>query len=170
MTAADAGLAHRWNHRERAETPTQRLDRNWASLLQELRVVLTGVQLLTGFLLTLPFQRRFTELDPTMLRVYLCTVGLSIASTLLLTAPVAMHRMLFRRHLLRPLVATAHRFTMMGLLLLGLAVSGAATLIFDLTAGRAAAWAAGTVTAAGWLVLWVALPMVTRRGTTADDV
>ena len=37
-------------------SPMQRLDRNWADLLQELRVVQTGVQLLTGFLLTLPFQ------------------------------------------------------------------------------------------------------------------
>ena len=43
--------------RRRNETATERLDRNWASLLQELRVVQTGVQLLTGFLLTLPFSR-----------------------------------------------------------------------------------------------------------------
>ena len=43
-----------WNEQARDETPMQRLDRNWADLLQELRVVQTGVQLLTGFLLTLP--------------------------------------------------------------------------------------------------------------------
>ena len=47
-----------WDRRERGETEVQRLDRNWNSLLQELRVVQTGVQLLTGFLLTLPFQQR----------------------------------------------------------------------------------------------------------------
>ena len=50
---------------DRDETEAQRLDRNWSSLLQELRVAQTGVQLLTGFLLTLPFQQRFTQLDGT---------------------------------------------------------------------------------------------------------
>lgn len=39
----------RWDEAARSETETERLDRNWASLLQELRVVQTGVQLLTGF-------------------------------------------------------------------------------------------------------------------------
>ena len=47
----------------RDETEAERLDRNWAELLQELRVVQTGTQILTGFLLTLVFQQRFTELD-----------------------------------------------------------------------------------------------------------
>ena len=51
---------------DRDETEAQRLDRNWSSLLQELRVAQTGVQLLTGFLLTLPFQQRFTQLDGVM--------------------------------------------------------------------------------------------------------
>ncbi len=51
-----------WDDQARKETPTQRLDRNWGDLLQELRVVQTGVQLLTGFLLTLPFQARSLSL------------------------------------------------------------------------------------------------------------
>ena len=52
-----------WNQQARGDTPMQRLDRNWGELLQELRVVQTGVQLLTGFLLTLPFQARFADLS-----------------------------------------------------------------------------------------------------------
>src|SRR5271166_6769573 len=68
----------------RSETEAQRLDRNWISLLQELRVVQTGVQLLTGFLLTLPFQQRFDVLDTTMRVVYLITVGSSVGATVLL--------------------------------------------------------------------------------------
>ena len=55
-----------WDRRERGETEIERLDRNWNSLLQELRVVQTGVQLLTGFLLTLPFQQRFDILSHSM--------------------------------------------------------------------------------------------------------
>jgi tRNA uridine 5-carbamoylmethylation protein Kti12 len=57
------------------ETKTERLDRNWSSLLQELRVVQTGVQLLTGFLVTLPFQQRFDRLDDQMRTVYVTTDG-----------------------------------------------------------------------------------------------
>lgn len=78
-----------WNGRVRNETPTQQLDRNWAALLQELRVVQTGVQLLTGFLLTLPFQARFDSLSTAGHVVYLVTVSASILATVLLVAPVS---------------------------------------------------------------------------------
>src|SRR6478735_11712858 len=106
----------RWDRRERQETETERLDRNWASLLQELRVVQTGVQLLTGFLLTLPFQQRFTMLGHNMQMVYLATVSAAVLSTALLIAPVGMHRVLFRRHRLGTLVTFAHRCAYAGLL------------------------------------------------------
>src|SRR5271156_7011703 len=100
----DADVDHprddqQWDRGERrGETETQRLDRNWNSLLQELRVVQTGVQLLTGFLLTLPFQQRFDVLSPSMRDVYLTTVCLAVSATVLLITPVSIHRMLFRRH------------------------------------------------------------------------
>ena len=168
MSTAAVVPCDEWNRDERDETRTQRLDRNWETLLQELRVVLTGVQVLTGFLLTLPFQQRFTALDPGLRLLYLATVGCSIAATLLLTTPVALHRMTFRRHMLRKLVAVSHRVTMVGLLLLGAAVSGAATLVFDVIAGRGAGVTAGVATATTWVLLWVAVPLVARRGTRAD--
>ena len=60
-----------WDAKVRDETPAQRLDRNWTELMQEIRVVQTGVQLLTGFLLTLPFQQRFTELTHLQKWLYL---------------------------------------------------------------------------------------------------
>src|SRR6185312_1621646 len=81
ITAMDVDHPHddqRWDRRERGETEVQRLDRNWNSLLQELRVVQTGVQLLTGFLLTLPFQQRFDVLGHRMRDVYLATVSCSV--------------------------------------------------------------------------------------------
>ncbi|MBI3225270.1 MAG: hypothetical protein HYZ39_09455 [Mycolicibacterium cosmeticum] len=151
-----------WNREERCETHTQRLDRNWACLLQELRVVLTGVQLLTGFLLTLPFQQRFAVLDDDMRRLYLATVACSIAATLLLTAPVSTHRMVFRRHMLRHLVSVSHRLTLIGLLFLGAAMSGVATIVFDVMAGRAAALGAGVGSAVVWSGLWIMLPLLMR--------
>ncbi|WP_240431058.1 DUF6328 family protein [Mycobacterium kyogaense] len=161
-------LSDSWNREQRSESPTQRLDRNWLCLLHELRVVLTGVQLLTGFLLTLPFQQRFASLDPGMHHLYLATVSCSIVATALLTAPVALHRFVFRRHMLAWLVLVSHRITVLGLLLLGVAVSGVATLLFEVLAGFTAGVIAGTTTVAASTALWVALPLAVRRGTYAD--
>src|SRR4051795_12144025 len=81
----------------RDETELERLDRNWTDLLQELRVVQTGVQLLTGFLLTLPFQNRFVLLESYQRTAYLATVACAIGATGFLIAPVSLHRLLFRR-------------------------------------------------------------------------
>ena len=152
----------RWDP-DRNETEAERLDRNWSSLLQELRVAQTGVQLLTGFLLTLPFQQRFTQLDTTMRTVYLVTVACSLASTLLLVAPVAMHRILFRKHRLEMLVKASHSYAMAGLLLLAAALSGVGVVIFDAVAGRTAAWIAGACMLVGTTCLWVFVPLPARR-------
>ena len=152
----------KWDE-DRDETEAQRLDRNWSSLLQELRVAQTGVQLLTGFLLTLPFQQRFTQLDGTMRTVYLVTVGCSIGATVLLVAPVSMHRLLFRQHRLKTLVAASHSFAMVGVVLLGVALAGVAVVIFDVVVGRAQAWVAGGCTLAALAAFWYLMPLVGRR-------
>ena len=148
----------------RSESEEQRLDRNWSSLLQELRVTQTGVQLLTGFLLTLPFQSRFADLGAGLHRVYLATVVSSLAATVLLVAPVGMHRMLFRQHKLRTLVSAAHRFAYVGLLLLGTALTGVAVVVFGAVLGTTAAVLAGAVTATAMLAAWVGYPLWMRRG------
>ncbi|ART71599.1 hypothetical protein BTO20_26365 [Mycobacterium dioxanotrophicus] len=154
----------RWDTRQRNETETERLDRNWASLLQELRVTQTGVQLLTGFLLTLPFQQRFGVLDERMRIVYLATVGASVAATVLLIAPVGMHRLLFRRHRLAVLVAAAHRCAYTGLILLGVALVGVTVIVFDSVAGTAVALIAGAVALMLFALFWLALPLFMRTG------
>lgn len=153
---------------DRDETEAQRLDRNWASLLQELRVAQTGVQLLTGFLLILPFSDRFTQLDQVMRTVFLITVGCSIGATVLLVAPVSMHRLLFRRHRLKTLVATSHAYAIVGTLLLGIALSGVATIIFDSVAGRTAAWIAGGCALVALGAVWYVMPLRDRRSTDTN--
>jgi Family of unknown function (DUF6328) len=151
-----------WDRKERGETEIERLDRNWNSLLQELRVVQTGVQLLTGFLLTLPFQQRFDVLSHPMRMVYLATVGCSVAATVLLIAPVAMHRMLFRRHLLQVVVSAAHRCALAGLALLGFAMTGMTIIIFAAVSGRHAGFAAGACALLLFTVFWLILPLLLR--------
>jgi len=157
--------AHKKWDSDRDETEAQRLDRNWSSLLQELRVAQTGVQLLTGFLLTLPFQQRFVMLDTTMRIVYLVTVACSIGATVLLVAPVSMHRLLFRRHRLKTLVAASHNFAIVGTLLLGAALAGVAVVIFDTVIGRAGAWIAGGCTLVALLAFWYLMPLRGRADT-----
>ena len=152
----------KWDQ-DRDETEAQRLDRNWSSLLQELRVAQTGVQLLTGFLLTLPFQQRFSQLDSVMRTVFLVTFGCSVGATVLLVAPASMHRLLFRRHRLNTLVSAAHTYAMAGLLLLGVALGGVAVVIFDAVVGATQAWIAGGVTLLAVAAFWYALPLVGRR-------
>jgi hypothetical protein len=158
-----------WDTAQRSETPTQRLDRNWLSLLQELRVVQTGVQLLTGFLLTLPFQPRFDGLSTTMRIVYLATVGSSVAATVLLEAPVGMHRLLFRRHRTVYMVSAAHRFAYCGLLLMGLALTGVTVIIFGAVAGPPAGAIAGSCAIVAQLVFWVLFPLWVRHEPVPPD-
>lgn len=156
----------RWDRRERGETELQRLDRNWNSLLQELRVVQTGVQLLTGFLLTLPFQQRFDVLGPQMRDLYLATVGCSVGATILLIAPVAMHRLLFRRHRLQLLVSAAHRCAYAGLALLGMALTGVTITVFTAVAGSNPGLVAGACALTLFTVFWWALPIALRTRDT----
>ncbi|MGS2810569.1 DUF6328 family protein [Nocardia sp. MW-W600-9] len=151
-----------WNLDVRGETDTQRLDRNWASLLQELRVVQTGVQLLTGFLIVLPFQPRFESTSTSIQVLYLVVLTASIGATAMLIAPVAAHRILFRRHQLGWLVSTSHRLALGGLTLLGVALVGVSVLLFDVVAGPVAGVAAGVVFGAVFIGTWFVRPWLER--------
>ncbi|MGD9990643.1 DUF6328 family protein [Pseudonocardia sp.] len=152
-----------WNRAARDETETERLDRNWNDLLQELRVAQTGVQLLTGLLLTVPFQSRFPDLVTHQRVVYLVATGLSITATGLLIAPVLLHRLLFRRHARGPLVAAGQMFAVGGLATLGLAVVAVLDLIFDVVLGAAAGVVAAAAGLAVFTGLWLLFPLVMRR-------
>ncbi len=156
------GPAHESNRYDRDETGGARLDRNLTELLQELRVVQTGVQLLTGFLLTLPFQARFETLSTPMRDLYLAVVAASITATVFLSAPVAAHRVLFRMHRMASVVGSAHHFAMIGLILLGLALTGVAVLIFDTVAGPVAGTIAGVACAGLFILVWVGHPLWQR--------
>ena len=150
------------NEKERDETPTERLDRNWNDLLQELRVVQTGVQLLTGFLLTLPFQQKFPSLTEGERRVYMAAVCASILATGFLQAPVSVHRALFRRHRRKETVALAHRLAIVGIVFLACAVVSVTTLIFDVLLGWTEGLVFGALAAALLLILWLAVPWTVR--------
>ena len=142
----------------RNETEEERLDRKWNDLLQELRVMQTGAQLTAGFLLTLPFQQKFADLDDFARRLYLALVLLAALTTALVLAPVAIHRRLSGQHVKERLVQTAHRLVYGVLTCLTLLVSGMVMLIFDVVVDRTyAAVAAGSIFVV-MVVLLVLLP------------
>ena len=147
----------------RDETEADRLDRNLGELLQELRVAGLGVQVLFGFLLSLPFTTRFTHLSPGQRNLYLGTIVLAAVATALLLGPVAYHRLVFRQGQKERLVRAANIMAITGLATVGLAVSAAVLLVTDyvasgLTAGLITAFV--TCLFAG---LWFALPLARRR-------
>jgi len=149
----------------RNESTEERMDRNWMELIQELRVLQTGVQILGGFLLTLPFQSRFGELDDWQRDLYLFNVMVAALTTVLIVIPVSVHRRLFRRGLKATLVSSADIVTKWALGGVALLIVGSATLVFDFTAGRTAGIVAGGFIVLTLLLLVVGMPLwLYRRG------
>ena len=142
------------------ETREERTTRRWNEMLQELRVAQTGVQVLTGFLLTVPFSQRFTDLDSVQRTAYLVVVSSSILAAGLLIAPVAFHRVLFGRNEKEWLVEAANNAARAGLTTLGVTMSGVVFLVFDVVLGRTASIVATSITVAVLASLWLVLPIV----------
>jgi Family of unknown function (DUF6328) len=151
------------------ETEAQRDDRNVMELLNELRVVGIGVQVLFGFLLGLPFTNHFSKLYTAQRGVYLATVTLAALSTALLVAPVAYHRLLFRRHEKGSLVRVTNVLAIAGLITVGLAVSCAVLLVVSVVAPGAPAIVITALVVCAFAGLWFALPLSRRGRDNRDD-
>jgi hypothetical protein len=142
------------------ETPDERSARKWNEMLQELRVAQTGVQVLTGFLLTLPFSSRFDEIEQVEKAAYLVTVSASILAAGFLIAPVAFHRVLFGKHEKEWLVEAANQVARAGLTLLAVTMCGVIFLVFSLVVGRVSAYVASGLTLAVLSALWLVVPFL----------
>jgi len=139
------------------------LTRNMNELLQELRVTQTGVQILTGFLLTVPFTDRFSDLDGVQRTTYLTVLCGSVLTTALVVAPVAFHRILFRRRMRRWLVEAANIAARAGLTMLALTSSGAVFLVFDVVTHRPGALVALGAGVLLFLTLWLVPPLFAEK-------
>ncbi|HVY76990.1 MAG TPA: DUF6328 family protein [Solirubrobacterales bacterium] len=153
----------------RDESESQRLDRNLGELLQELRVALPGVQVLFAFLLAVPFQQNFTEIDGFEKGVYFFTLLCTALSAILLIAPSSYHRVTFRLQQKRELIHLANRFTIAGLGFLALAMTGAIVLITDVLFSSTVVTAiAGAGAALAFAVFWYLLPLRRRLSLTGS--
>ena len=153
--------------RLRDETDTERLDRNLVELLQEVRVVQTGVQVLFAFLLTVPFSARFDAITDFQRGAYFTALVGAAAASVLLIAPTALHRVLFRLGQKEYMVEVSNRLTLGGLLSTAVAMIAAMLLVSDVMFGMGVAVVIAVATTIAFGALWAALPLRRRRDVIA---
>jgi hypothetical protein len=144
------------------ETPEARLARNMSDLLQELRVAQAGVQILFAFLLSVSFTDRFAHATELQRVTVIVTVLLTTASTALLVAPAAWHRVYFHQGRRADIIRWANRCALAGLGLLAAAMSGAVLLVADVVIGGVTAIVMACGAGVVFLSTWFVLP-ITRR-------
>ena len=144
------------------ESEAERNNRNLSDLLQELRVAGLGVQVLFGFLLSLPFTLRFTKLDAAERDLYQTTLLLAALAIALLISPVAYHRWVFRRHEKGRLLRLANIQALVGLLVVALAISCAVWLSLTVVGLGWPIALLAAATTGSFAVLWFALPLFDR--------
>jgi hypothetical protein len=151
------------------ETRKERVDRELIELLNELRVALPGVQFLFAFLLIVPFQQTRDQLTDFQRDLYFIALLAAAVATVLLIAPAAQHRVLFRQKEKEALLKRSSRSAFAGIVVLALAVVSALLLVVDvLFSATQACVAAGVVAALlGWW--WFAVPFWKRARTTGAD-
>jgi hypothetical protein len=144
------------------EVSADRLDQNYAELLQEARVLQAGVQILFGFLLSLSFQQRFKELTAFQRDVYIGCLLAAVLSAGFILALVPFHRLVFRRGMKDELVRAAQLFLLTGIACLFVALMGAVLLVLDFVASRPFAMASTAVLAVVFTGLWYGAPVRER--------
>jgi hypothetical protein len=146
----------------RDESEPEREDRNLMELLQELRVAGLGVQVLFGFLLSLPFSVRFPKLDQDQRDLYVVSLTMSAFSTVLLCAPVAYHRMVFRLHLKDRLLHLANMMAVVGLAAVAIAISAVVVLVVSFIERGVLVVLVSAFIVLSFAGLWFALPLNSR--------
>ena len=142
------------------ESPKERVDRELIELLNGLRVILPGVQVLLAFLLTVPFSSGFAKANGTERILYFVTVLLTVAATGALTMPAAYHRIRFRQGDKEQMLRISNAFAIVGLALLTFAMASVVFLITNVLYGIVAAVPVALICLAVLGFSWFAVPLV----------
>ena len=137
-------------------------DQELIELLNELRVALPGVQVLFAFLLTAPFSARFADITSGQRSGYFLSLLCATAATVLLIAPTAHHRMLWRTRNKERLLRNANVLATVGIGFLALSMSTALYVVTDFLFDVGEAVLTAVAAGAGFVALWYVLPL-TRR-------
>jgi amino acid transporter len=137
-----------------------RLDRELIELLNELRVVLPGVQALFAFLLIVPFSNRFEAVTDAERVLYLVAlVSSALACVVFITVP-SFHRMRFRRRDKEQLIRIGNVATIVGLTLLAVSMVVAVYLITEILFGYGVGLAVAGSMGLAIVVLWWVVPLI----------
>ena len=147
---------------EANETPKERRDRELQELLGEMRVAITGVQVLFAFLLTLPFTQRYSTLTAGQRQVYFAAVLAAALSSLLLIAPAANHRLLFREGTKEQLLQAANKLVIVGLFLLAAGIGLSLYLVTAVVFSTGLAYVVSGGVAAVTIFAWFVFPRLLR--------
>jgi len=150
-------------HEQEGEEARQTRDRQVMEVLQELRVAITGGQILFGFLLTVPFAQGWEETDDFQRTLFLITLLAISAATGCFIAPTAAHRVRFHQRDRSFLVSYANGAAIAGLCCLLLAMVCALLLVADFVFSRGTAIAAAGGIALLLLSLWFVVPLARYR-------
>jgi putative flippase GtrA len=148
---------------EKTEDPKTRRDRELGELLQEMRVAITGVQVLFAFLLTVPFTQRFEKVTAAERRVYFLAIVVAAISSLLLIAPAANHRLLFREGTKERLLRAANGLVIAGLIALALGIGLSLYLATTLVYGTGVAAVAAAIVAGVTVFTWFVFPRLLKE-------
>jgi Family of unknown function (DUF6328) len=153
---------------EPGESPKERVDRELIELLNGLRVILPGVQVLLAFLLTVPFSSGFPKATGFERNLYFVTVLLTVASVGALTMPAAYHRIRFREGDKERMLQISNTFAIGGLVLLALAMASVVFLVTDVLFGTAVATPVGVISLAILAGAWFAVPLWRKASDPGD--
>ncbi len=148
------------DEKDRDESAPERLDRNTIELLNELRIAATGIQVMFAFLLILPFNVGWKQVDGFERTIYFVTLLVVALAAFLLMAPPIHHRLLFRHGEKRFLIRAGNYMAISGMVCLGLGFIGILVLISDVVVGGAAPAIVGILAGAVLGGLWFALPLL----------
>ncbi len=157
MAAADAD-----RHPRRSEEEQERLNRQMLELLNELRVAMPGVQVLFGFLLTVPFQQGWRRVNEFQENVYFVTLIAAAVATAFLIAPSAYHRMTFQHREKPNIIRIGTAQMVVGLLALAVAMNGAVLFVTDVLFDSGTTIVAVVCLGALYATLWFGLGLVRR--------
>lgn len=145
------------------ESPPVQLARNFNELLQELRVALSGVQILFAFLLAVAFTERYEESSVYIKTIHLVTVMLVAISFGLLMAPAVWHRVLFRGGYRERILTISNRFALCGTGFLAASMTGTVLLIAEIAVGGVGAKILAACAAVMFTTLWFFVPALIKR-------
>jgi hypothetical protein len=151
------------------ESKGERLDRELMELLQELRVVITGVQILLAFLLTAPFQQRFAQLQGSLRNAFFASIVCATLATACLLAPTAQHRLRWRAGDKERLLRTGNQLAIVGSVFLAAAIVLAVYVVTNVLFTSDLAILTAVAFVVVFAGLWYILPMAWRSPSSEEE-